>query len=86
MACAGTTTEAGIVRMLATEAEIETGVPPAGAAADNVTVQTVLVLDASETGAHCKDETRETIVNARVALDVKPLKEAITVALWSARN
>jgi hypothetical protein len=81
VACAGTTTEAGIVRMLATEAEIETGVPAVGAALDNVTVQTVLVLEVSEVGTHCKDETRETVLNARVALAVEPLRDAITVAL-----
>jgi hypothetical protein len=81
MACAGTTTEAGIVKMFATEAEIEAGDPPAGAALDNVTVQTVLPLDASEVGAHTKDETRETVAKARVVLEVEPLRETITVAL-----
>jgi hypothetical protein len=66
---------------LATEAEIETGVPPAGAALDNVMVQTVLPLDESEAGAHSKDETRDTVVKARVAVVADPLKETITVAL-----
>jgi hypothetical protein len=81
MASAGTTTEAGIVRMLDTEAVIETGNPPAGAALDNVTVQTVLLLDASDVGAHSRDETRETVAKARVELKVEPLRETITVAL-----
>ena len=81
MVCAGTTTEAGIVRMLATDEEMETGDPPAGAALDNVTVQTVLLLEASVAGAHCKDETRETVAKARGALAVEPLSEAVTVAL-----
>lgn len=81
MACDGTTTEAGIVRTLAADAEIATGAPPNGAALDNVIVQTVLVLDAIEEGAHCKDETRETVAKARAALAVEPLREAVTVAL-----
>jgi len=67
--------------MLASDAEIDTGVPPAGAALDNVIVQTVPPLDASEVGAHSKDETRETVPKARVALVVEPLRETITIAL-----
>ena len=81
VACAGITTEDGIVRMFATEVEMETWDPPEGAALDNVTVQTVLVFEGREDGAHCNDDTRETVANAMVALAVEPFSEATTVAL-----
>lgn len=86
VALCGITAEAGIVRTLLTEAEIATEAPPAGAALDKVTVQVVALLDDSPAAPHCSDEIRGSVAKAMVALAVTPLREAVTVALWSDLN
>jgi hypothetical protein len=81
VAAAATVTVDGRVRTFAIAPPIVTAAPPAGAAADSVTVQVVLPLGPRVPVAHCTEETRAATLRERLALLEEPLSEAVTVAL-----
>ena len=81
VAAAATVTDDGTVRTLAIAPPIVTAAPPAGAAADRVTVQVVLAFEPRVPVPHCSHETTAATLRERVALLEEPLSEAVTLAV-----
>jgi hypothetical protein len=82
---AATVTEAGTVSAVALSERLTT-VPPAGAAADSVTIQVVLALAARLPAEHCTfaSVTVPPLTSEMLAFAESPLSEAVMVAVWLA--
>jgi hypothetical protein len=74
---AGTVTEVGTTRRLATAPEIDTTAPPAPTASVRVTMQEVVALEASVSGAHWSEETSgRTVIEPELAVILTTLPSA----------
>ena len=82
---AATVIEAGTETAALLEAR-ETEVPAAGAALERVMVQVVLVFAGSDVAAHWRAEMTGNADRERAVVCDVPLREAVTVAVWSAVN
>ena len=77
---AGTFTEVGTVKA-ATLSEIATAVPPAGAAAESVTVQVVLELANKVVAVHWSEVTRVEATRDKLVVWDEPFSRAVMVAV-----